>query len=91
MLDNNKFEEEGQQKNMLYQDKLVIRKWPEEHGRELHPRPKSLVTDKAYLSAKFGPNISDFFHLCLYCLSVCEMGYFFILDVRFFEKKLFKI
>ena len=44
----------------------MIRKWPEEHGRELHLRPKSLVTDKAYLSAKFGPNISDFFDPCIH-------------------------
>ena len=73
MLNNNKFEEEGQQKNMLYQDKLLIRKWPEEHGRELHLRPKSLVTDKAYLSAKFGPKISDFFDPCIHWVPVVRV------------------
>ena len=34
----------------------MIRKWPAEHGRELHPKPKFLVTVKAYLSTTLGPN-----------------------------------
>ena len=39
----------------------MIRIWPAGHGQELHPKPKLLVTAKAYLPATFGPNISDFF------------------------------
>ena len=39
------------------EDGFMIRKWPTEHGRELRPRPKFLVTAEAYLSATFGPNI----------------------------------
>ena len=38
----------------------MIRKWPAKHGRELHPKPKLLVTAEAYLYATFGPKISDF-------------------------------
>ena len=30
-------------------------------NQELYPNPKSLVAAEAYLSAKLGPNISDFF------------------------------
>ena len=42
-------------------DGCMIRKWLAENGQELHPKPKFLATAKAYLSATFGPNISDFF------------------------------
>ena len=45
-----------------------IRKWPAEHGWELHPKPKFLVTAEAYLSATFGTNNSDFFDLFLHCI-----------------------
>lgn len=37
----------------------MVRKWPAEHGRELHSNPKVFVTAEAYLSTTFGPNISD--------------------------------
>ena len=40
---------------------------PTKHGRELHAKPKFLVTAKARLSATFSPNISDFFDLYLHC------------------------
>ena len=43
----------------------MIRKWSVEHGWELHPKPKLLVTFQPYLSATFGPNISGFLDLCL--------------------------
>ena len=33
-------------------------------------QPKFLVMSEAYLSASFGPNISDFFDLCLHWLSI---------------------
>ena len=49
---------------------LTIRKWLAKHGWELHPKPKFLVTANEYLSATFGPNIADFFDLCLYWASV---------------------
>ena len=42
----------------------MIRKWPAEHGREIHPKPNFLVMAKTYLFV--GPNISDFFYLCIY-------------------------
>ena len=29
----------------------MIRKWPAEHSRKLHPKPKFLVTAEAYLTA----------------------------------------
>ena len=45
-----------------------IRKWPAEHGWELHPKPKLLVTAEAYMSATFGTNNSDFFDLFLHCI-----------------------
>jgi hypothetical protein len=48
----------------------MIRKWPAEHGRELHPKPKFLVTVKAYLSATFGANILRLFDLSLHWVSV---------------------
>ena len=51
----------------------MIRKWPGEHGRELHPKAKFLVTAKAYLSATLGPNISDFYDLCLHWVSVVRV------------------
>ena len=51
-------------------DGCMIRKWPGEHGRELHPKSKFLVTTEAYLSATFGQNISDFFDLYLHWVSV---------------------
>ena len=41
----------------------MIRKWPAEHDLELYLKPKFLVTDEAYLSATFGPNILVFFDL----------------------------
>ena len=44
----------------------MIRKCPAEHGWELHPKPKFLVTTfKAYLSATFCPTITGFLDLCL--------------------------
>ena len=48
----------------------MIRKFRADRGRELHPKPIFLVTAKAYLSATFGPNISDIHDFCLHCLSV---------------------
>ena len=51
-------------------DEWMIRKWPAEHGLELYLKPKFLVTAEACLSATFGPNISDFFDLCLHWVSV---------------------
>ena len=36
--------------------------------RKLHTKPHFLVTTEAYLSALFGPNISNFFDLCLQCV-----------------------
>ena len=53
--------------NGLVEDGCMIRKLPAEHGRELHPQAKFLVTAKAYLSATFGPNI---LHICLHWVSV---------------------
>ena len=50
-----------------------MRKWPAEHGRELHTKPKFLVMAKAYLSATFGQNISDFFDLYLHWVSVVRV------------------
>ena len=39
----------------------MITKWPAEHGQELNPKSKFLVTAESYLSiCPFGPNISDF-------------------------------
>ena len=52
----------------------MIRKWPAEQGRELHPKPKFFVTVELYLSATFGPNFSDFFDLCLNWMSVVRVG-----------------
>ena len=53
-------------------------KWPAEHGQELRPKPNFFVMAKAYLSATFGPNISDFFDYCLYWVSVIrEFSHFF--------------
>ena len=52
-----------------------MRKWPAEHGRELHTKPKFLVMAKAYLSATFGQNISDFFDLYLHWVSVVRASY----------------
>ena len=43
-----------------------------EHDQELHTKPKFLVTAEAYLSAPFGPNISNVFDLCLHCVSVVK-------------------
>ena len=48
----------------------MIRKWLAKHSRELHPKPKFLVTAEAYLYATFGPKISDFFDLCLHWVSL---------------------
>ena len=48
----------------------MIRKWPVEHGQELHPEPNFLVIGEAYLSATFGPNISDFFDSCFHWVSI---------------------
>ena len=50
------------------EDGCMIRKWPTQHSRELHP--KRLVTAEAYLSATFGPNISDFFDSSFHLVSV---------------------
>ena len=49
----------------------MIKKWSAEHDQELHPKAKFLVTAKAYiyLCTAFGPNISDFFDLCLHWVS----------------------
>ena len=33
------------------EDGCMIRKWPAEHSRELHPKPKFLVSAEAYLTA----------------------------------------
>ena len=49
----------------------MIMIWLAEHGWELHLKPKFLVTAKAYLSATFGPNFSDFFSF-MPSLSVCS-------------------
>ena len=51
--------------NMLCRHEYRVRKYPAEHGWELHPKPKYLVTFQAYLSVTFGPNISGFLDLCL--------------------------
>ena len=51
----------------------MIRKWPAEQGQELHPKPKFFVTAELYLSATFGPKISDFFDLCLNWMSVVRV------------------
>jgi hypothetical protein len=50
----------------------MIKKWSAEHDQELHPKAKFLVTAKAYLSAPFVPNISNFFDLCLHWVSVIK-------------------
>ena len=42
--------------NMLCRHEYRVRKYPAEHGWELHPKPKFLVTAEAYLSATFGTN-----------------------------------
>ena len=59
----------------------MIRKWPAEHGRELHPKPYFLLRPMhTYLSATSGPNITKF-DLCIYWVSVVggynhyELGY----------------
>ena len=48
----------------------MIRKGPAKHGQELHSKSKFLVKAEAYLSATFGPKISDFFDICLHWVSV---------------------
>ena len=48
----------------------MIGKWLVEHDRELYLNPKFLVMVKAYFSATFSANISDFFNSCLYWVSV---------------------
>ena len=45
-------------------DGTVIRKWFAEYGRELHPKPKFLVTVEMF--AIFGPNISYLLDLILF-------------------------
>ena len=49
-----------------------IRQWPAEHDRKLHPKPKILITPKAYLSATLSPKISDFLH---WVSEVCAQNY----------------
>ena len=44
----------------------MIRKWPAEHGRELHFKSNFFDTAEAYLSTTFGPTISKLFDLCLH-------------------------
>ena len=46
------------------EDRFMIRRWPAEYDQELHPKPKFLVTAKAYLSTTFIENILDFIDLC---------------------------
>ena len=51
----------------------MIGKWPAERGRELQPKPKSLICMWPSLSGTFGPNISDFFLIQTFCwVSVTE-------------------
>ena len=53
----------------------MIREWyvEQEHGQEIFPKPKHLVTAKAYLSAVVGPIISDFFDFCIHWVSVVRV------------------
>ena len=51
----------------------MIRKWPVDHGQELHPKLKFLVTAEAYLSTTFVPNISDCFYLFMPSLGVLSL------------------
>ena len=46
--------------------RCMIKKWPAEHGRELHPN--YLLPKHICLLLTLGPNISDFFDLCLHAL-----------------------
>ena len=69
-------------------DELVIREWFAEQDQEL--QSKLLVIAEAYLSATFGPNISDFFDLWLLCTSLVYGNIFFqILDYKGSKSKVF--
>ena len=50
---------------------------PNNMSTTVHPKTKFLVMAQAYLSAIFGPNISNFFYLCLHWASVvCVLMHF---------------